>query len=281
MATTTIPWNDGSGDNIYLTYPSASGDQTVEVSSDANTGSARSKVVTFTSGVGNITQQLTVNQEAGEIPGGGLSDYVQNGLYMHLDGKEKGGTANVWSNLAGSGSFTNYGAAFNSDHIYFDGVDDYLRSTNYGSTAFPLRTAGTIEFVIDNENSGTLCVILIGRGNGGRLAAAIQSDGGILYATDNTTARAYYYPISTISKGSFSVSSARYYQNGSLMSLSSSKTYLSGVNGSYCYIGRRNSGLYFKGKIYSIRMYTRQLTQAEVLQNLSVDNLRFNLGLTL
>jgi len=65
MATTTIPWSDGSGDNIYLTYPSASGDQTVEVSSDANTGSARTKVVTFTSGVGNITRQLTVSQEQG------------------------------------------------------------------------------------------------------------------------------------------------------------------------------------------------------------------------
>ena len=65
MATTSIPWGDGSGDNIYLTYPSASGDQTVQVSSDANTGSARSQVVTFTSGVGSITQQLTVSQEAG------------------------------------------------------------------------------------------------------------------------------------------------------------------------------------------------------------------------
>ena len=67
MATTTIPWSDGSGDNIYLTYSSASGDQTVTVSSDANTGSARTQTVTFTSGVGNITQQLTVNQAAGVI----------------------------------------------------------------------------------------------------------------------------------------------------------------------------------------------------------------------
>lgn len=63
MAQTTIPWNDGSGDNIYLTYPSASGDQTVQVTSDANTGSARTKVVTFSTG--NISRQLTVEQEAG------------------------------------------------------------------------------------------------------------------------------------------------------------------------------------------------------------------------
>lgn len=63
MATTTIPWGDGSGDNIYLNYPSASGDQTVQVSSDANTGSARTKTVTFAAG--NVTQTLTVNQDAG------------------------------------------------------------------------------------------------------------------------------------------------------------------------------------------------------------------------
>lgn len=63
MATTTIPWDDGSGDNIYLTYPSASGDQTVEVSSDANTGSARTQTVTFTAG--SVVQILTVNQDGG------------------------------------------------------------------------------------------------------------------------------------------------------------------------------------------------------------------------
>ena len=67
MATTTISWGDGSGDNIYLTYPSASGDQTVTVTSDANTGAARTKTVTFTAGSGTntATQTLTVNQAAG------------------------------------------------------------------------------------------------------------------------------------------------------------------------------------------------------------------------
>lgn len=64
MAVTTIPWGDGSGDNIYLTYSSESGNQTVEVTSDANTGSAnRSKNITFASVVGNITKVLTVSQE--------------------------------------------------------------------------------------------------------------------------------------------------------------------------------------------------------------------------
>ena len=121
MATTTIPWGDGSGDNIYLTYSSASGDQTVEVSSDANTGSARSKVVTFTSGVGNITQQLTVNQAAGG------PQYVTDGLVFWLDGIDKGGTT-AWVEKINNYSFENHGATFNTDHVYFDGVDDYLDS---------------------------------------------------------------------------------------------------------------------------------------------------------
>ena len=68
MATTTIPWSDGSGDNIYLTYSSASGDQTVIVSSDANTGSARTKVVTF-SASGASPVSLTINQDSAVVYG--------------------------------------------------------------------------------------------------------------------------------------------------------------------------------------------------------------------
>lgn len=66
MAVTTIPWNDGSGDNIYLTYSSASGDQTVQVASDANAGSTdRTKTITFTASHHGTTdtKTLTVVQE--------------------------------------------------------------------------------------------------------------------------------------------------------------------------------------------------------------------------
>lgn len=62
--TTQVEWGDGSGDKIYLVYSASEGDQTVQVSSDANGGtSERTKVVTFTTGVGNVTKTLTVKQE--------------------------------------------------------------------------------------------------------------------------------------------------------------------------------------------------------------------------
>lgn len=66
MAITTIPWGDGSGDNIYLNYSASQGDQTILVSSDANNGTTfRQKVITFVSAVGNISRSLTVLQLPG------------------------------------------------------------------------------------------------------------------------------------------------------------------------------------------------------------------------
>lgn len=65
MAITTIPWNDGSGDNIYVSAPSQTGSQTVTVSSDENKGSSdRTKTVTFTAKANGqtVTKILTLIQ---------------------------------------------------------------------------------------------------------------------------------------------------------------------------------------------------------------------------
>lgn len=85
MATTTIPWDDGSGDNIYLTYPSTSEDQIISVSSDANTDwNARKKSVTISaSDVSPVT--LTINQEPGimDVPyirNSSLGAYINTGI---------------------------------------------------------------------------------------------------------------------------------------------------------------------------------------------------------
>ena len=66
MAITTIPWNDGSGDNLYVSAPSQTGSQTVTVSSDENKGSSdRTKTVTFTATANGqtVTKILTLIQE--------------------------------------------------------------------------------------------------------------------------------------------------------------------------------------------------------------------------
>ena len=257
--TEEISWGDGTNDKIYIIADALTGNQTLSVSSDANTGAARTKTITFSaSGVSPVT--LTINQDAGASP-----SYVSDGLVLWLDGKEKGGTT-TWVDKVSGYTFT-YGATFGDDCVEFDGVDDYLQGVSPAASVIPARTAGTIEVVCDFTNFGVNpgCIFFPRANN--KMGAYFGSTGWFFYGIDNTSARNYYCPIATLGKASFSASSARYYQNGSPMTLSSNMSYVSGVSTSYNLIGKRNNSStprFFKGKIYSIRIYNRQLTEADV-----------------
>lgn len=264
--TQQIEWADGSGDKIYISASEFSGNQQVAVSSDPNTGAARSKVVTFTAG--NVSQTLTVQQAAGG--GGNLSDYVQDGLVLHLDGKTGKNGNSSWESVVGNVLFTNNGATFNADHIYFDGTDDYMSNTTF---ATPLNSTGTIEICFEREGSGTRVLYMPKTAN----ALAFGSVGGVLNWSNGTNRTTYdTLPM----KGVASVNVNRAIQNGEAMT-AHGNTYMSGRSTATTYIGRRSNGSYYLGKIYSIRIYNRALTEAEILKNHAVDNIRFNLGLNL
>lgn len=63
MATKTISWGDGSGDNITLTYDAMSGNQTVSVSSARNlTSQKRTKTITFKTESGTVSRTLSLSQ---------------------------------------------------------------------------------------------------------------------------------------------------------------------------------------------------------------------------
>lgn len=67
---TQVPWNDGTGEKIYLTYGASEGNQTIAVTSDAHTGYVeRTKDITFTVSAGGttITRTLTVKQSGKDI----------------------------------------------------------------------------------------------------------------------------------------------------------------------------------------------------------------------
>ena len=68
----TIPWDDGSGDNIYLDSNASEGNQTVTVSSDANTSTSdRAKIITFSTG--EISETLSITQSGAFNP---LTSYL-------------------------------------------------------------------------------------------------------------------------------------------------------------------------------------------------------------
>lgn len=58
-----IEWSVGSRDKIYVSYNSESFDDTLSITSDANTGAARTKTIKVSAG--NITRNIIVSQAAG------------------------------------------------------------------------------------------------------------------------------------------------------------------------------------------------------------------------
>lgn len=68
--TTSLSWNDGTTDKLYLTYSASEGNQTIAVTSDAHTGyieRSRDVVFTVTAGGTTISRTLTVTQSGKDI----------------------------------------------------------------------------------------------------------------------------------------------------------------------------------------------------------------------
>lgn len=106
--TKTIDWGDGSGDKIMLTYPSATGNQQVSVTSDPNeTGVQRTKVVTISSDIGGVvSSKLSVVQKARELKEYTITLYPSafiSGQYASISGQTnpvgKGSTSTSYSTI--------------------------------------------------------------------------------------------------------------------------------------------------------------------------------------
>lgn len=143
MATKSIDWNDGSGDKVYLTYPSASGNQTVVVTSDENRRAVSRAMNVFFS-AGEIYRELTISQDAAApvshtvrlIP----STYaVSSTQYLSVSS-----ASNMYANTDSTNyaTITNTNASTSSRYLY-------LRGFNFGSipdgatiTSFTIKIKG-------------------------------------------------------------------------------------------------------------------------------------------
>lgn len=215
----------------------------------------------------------------GNIPP--ITDYVQNGLVLLLDGIEKGNVSGSWIDYVAGHEFVGNGnVQFNNDHIYLEGsTNTYL--TNSSLNAYS-NSAATIEVVIvcEKASASTSEVVYMPKKGVTYAIGFGFYRTKIIWASYNAYSNPLYVPTSY--RGSFSISRANAMQNGVTMQQNGTDYWgtASGMDG-YNIVGKRANGSPFKGKIHSIRIYNRQLTQAEVLSNLAVDNGRFNLGLNL
>lgn len=193
--------------------------------------------------------------------------YIASGLVFWLDGIIKSADNGEWTDLIGRKQFALINCTKTQNAVRFvnGSYGDYIGSVGTG------LQNDTIEIVTDGtDNSECLLNPVYGyigfiRGTGTN--ASIYMDGQwhnkmVVAPTDLVV----------------SANSELYLHNGLLGSYASVDSWSNSSD--FTRIGKRNIGSYqFAGDIHCIRIYSRHLSQEEMLQNQRIDNKRFNLGL--
>lgn len=205
---------------------------------------------------------------------------ITNGLVLCLDAANRQsypGLGTAWNDLAGSnnGTLIN-GPTFsnaNAGSIVFDGVNDYVDIGN--PISIQSLTQGSIEvFYYRTASTATYQMIF----------TDVNSDLEITYATNTLQ---FYIGNSGIGYthaitgqwfhlvGVWGVGFKRLYLNGFQVA-SGTNTGLN-TGSRVRYIGSRAGGLPFNGLIPIVKVYNRDLTLAEILQNYNATKGRYNL----
>ena len=202
------------------------------------------------------------------IPIPSADAYVQDGLVFQLDGIDKGNVEGAWVDRKAGRQFTLNNCIVNSDNIQFNGTDSkavYNQLLDFGTTT-------TVEVVFTREkvfgtiiSSGTkveLIALQLTSGYKYRYFSGNQKTGMVF--PDPTTIHTLSIP-----------TSGRPVLDQIAQPKTSKDFYTESDTDTNTYVGGGPS--YSKGKIYSIRIYNRNLTQAEMMKNQMIDIERFNI----
>ena len=325
----TIDWGGSSSVTYSVTYPSDSkvthtgaGD-TVELGSslEVTLGIASgndlyaikdSSVKVYMGGVEQSgaynasTQKVTLAAVTGNVVIVAEAwTYVSRGLVMHLDGRNRGGTAGKWKSLVD----------YNNSPLYFklencDEQSDYVagNGTNSKGTAFSnsaLTTPvtlldvgaaeGTIEAAYSHAeiaSNGNLPIMHNALGNGNRICLtswhntsdAQDSENSLTMCTAQVsgarlTGMSQVYSKSSINTGGYiSLKQGSFMFNGNTVATAGDTNQTTTDESKLSIFYRRTTNdQYSKYRLYALRVYSVQLTDAERAQNLAIDQKRFNL----
>ena len=200
------------------------------------------------------------------IPIPSADAYVQDGLVFQLDGIDKGNVEGAWVDRKAGRQFTLNNCIVNSDNIQFNGTDSeavYNQLLDFGTTT-------TLEVVFTREKVfGTI----ISSGDKVQLIALYETSGYEYRFFSGNQVTGIPFPDPTAIHTLSIPTSGR----PILDQIAQPKTFKDfyNVSDTNTYVGGGPS--YSKGKIYSIRIYNRNLTQAEMLKNQMIDIERFNI----
>lgn len=221
--------------------------------------------------------------------------YIKSGKILHLDGLVKGETANAWTDLAQGLVFNIYGTKYGT-------ITELTNGYSLPGTAGAYLCASATTTQIPNNQNATVEVCIKPTSIQAGFVFAkytsanspmffIYADGDIRGFNSATGAgRRWGAGLQANQSYTASIEYDKSFVNGEEIALdgSTAGAYQMDSQQNYARIGsrRRGSGVgdgqdMYKGNVYSIRIYNRKLSTAEILHNQQVDNERFNLGLTI
>jgi hypothetical protein len=226
----------------------------------------------------------------------GGSNVVTNGLVLALDAantKSYPGSGTTWNDLSGnnnSGSLVN-GPTFDSGNggsIFTDGTNDYISSPYFGNTTDSFTFAAWFKNDNYSEDKFLLARGRDGSGNGWSLhikifttglsvSAVVTTSGGATQfsatGTSTLALNSWYYLTGVWTAGV----SIKHYVNGILEATTNTSTTNLRTSTDGWVIGSLTTTNFTSGYNAIAQVYTRVLSDAEVLQNYNAQKSRFNL----
>lgn len=205
----------------------------------------------------------------------GYGSYIKDGLVLWMDGAEKGNTAGAWVDRANGHVFTSVNGFTNgADYVGLDKtLNQYLRCSTFEG---PSSTDGTIEIVITDYTPQSIIFMPI---RSDKMAFGISTNGATAICT---TSRLKTVSIHSGAKVFSVCNNVRAVVDGTPTIFGSNDAWAY-FDTTYAYIGRRNTSSNYQAtaKIHAIRIYNRHLSEAEILHNQRIDNIRYKLGLSI
>lgn len=223
---------------------------------------------------------------------------TSSNLVLHLDAtntKSYSGFGNTWYDISGYGNngTLNNGVLYNSYGGFFelDGSNDYIEIPHSTSLNIGTGTSATIEIVYDVYNFSTASSLIAKRSSD----VSTATDYMLFNSTDlywltgdssgtgNSLATSSFKENRNIQTVSATINSTttnkKIYKDGNRVI---SATYASKVasNSASVFLGKHfGSGLYFNGRIYSVKIYNRELTDTEIAQNFQANKIKYTYNL--
>lgn len=205
--------------------------------------------------------------------GGGPKEdgYVSSGLVFHLDGADA--TTNKWVDRINGIEFTmNNVTLDDAGGVVFTGEDSYGNYPN--NLNFPLSTH-TIEVVAKRASKDMACVFMINAAD--NVAFGFSSGIDYIVTKSGNSNPTTTWGVIDNDIHVYSVKQGNAFDNGNVMCSRSTDTWYLRTGGTF--VGSRSAdNAAFKGTVYQIRIYNRQLSDEEILHNQAVDMAKYGIN---